>query len=283
MKIYGFNNEAMTFCRQSHLLLLITYLVSQLASASAAFLAQVPNTLAQAGGAQLGAGVGSVVQAPEFSFNNGTTNATQAITNASGAAAIAKAITASLPPVEVDPKARGKWDGFYRIKQVSTGMYLDAYERKYFDNRPGFEAILRNKQHAPTRDGVDKTQLWYVMENEHGSYSLMQYTSGRFLDLCTGDQEYHSTLDQETALASHQAMSKWYNNILVTKPVNDSQYATTQRWIIQELNISGTPGDDRVHIVNADTEMLLDAYAERSMDFSLVMRPGNGGLAKRGS
>ena len=85
-------------------------------------------------------------------------------------------------------------------------MYLDAYDQQYFPDRPGFEVVARPEQFAPVRDGIDKTQVWYVMENERGSYSIMQYTSGRFLDV-VGDP----------------TNPDWrFREAVVTRPANDS-------------------------------------------------------------
>jgi len=147
----------------------------------------------------------------------------------------------------------GGFDGYYRIKQDLSGRLLDAYDQQYFADRPGYEAVARPQQFAQVRDGVDKTQIWYILENEHGSYSLMQYTTGRFLDVA-GDAE---NPDWKFRMA------------VVTRPANDSQFATTQRWMLQRADQNQT--SSRVHIIHADTQKYLDARLSVTKDYQALL------------
>lgn len=145
------------------------------------------------------------------------------------------------------------FDGYYRIKEVSSGNLLDAYDQHYYSDRPGFEAVVRPEQFAKVRDGVDKTQIWYILRNEYGSYSLMQYTSGRFLDVVYNNH------------------GNWKLNMAVmTRPANDSQFATSQRWLLQHVD-AGKDGN-QVHVVHADTGKYLDAYQSADKDFQALLK-----------
>jgi hypothetical protein len=151
---------------------------------------------------------------------------------------------------------RTKLDGFYHIRQLSSGRYLDAYDQAYFvPSRPGFEVVSRDEQYAGVRDSYDKTQFWYILGNDWGSYSLMQYTSGRFLDSC-----------QPEVCKGH---SGWqWDNVAVTQPANDSIYATTQRWVIQAVaNTSGRQyADFHGRIIQSHTQMFLNSYSSADKD-----------------
>lgn len=142
------------------------------------------------------------------------------------------------------------FDGYYRIKQEATGQYLDAYDFQAFPDRPGFEVVTRLEQHANVKDGVDKTQIWYVLENEWGSYSLMQFTSGRFAD----------AVSDPTGPWTHRMA-------VVTRPANDSLFSTSQRWVLQHVSENAT--DERVRIMHAESELYLDARNNASYDFQV--------------
>mmetsp|Transcript_75361 Transcript_75361/g.245087 ORF Transcript_75361/g.245087 Transcript_75361/m.245087 type:complete len:972 (+) Transcript_75361:136-3051(+) len=149
------------------------------------------------------------------------------------------------------------YDGVYRLRQKNTERYLDAYEQAFFLNgatpRPGYEVITRPAGFVPVSDGMDHTQFWLIEEDLSNTYSLMQYTSGRFLQ------------------ALQEASEKWqHDRIAVVRDVNMSEHNTDQRWFIHKNPNSSSQVE--VRLMDATNRFYLDSHQSGAQDFQVMLR-----------
>jgi len=157
----------------------------------------------------------------------------------------------------------GDFGGLYRLKQVSTGRYFDAYETVMFPNqRPGFEVVTRPLQSAPVKDGAHHSQYWVISKEEGDTYSIMQLSSGRFL-MGTGQED-----------------GSWKKSfVLCTRELDTTEGSASleQRWYIKHVEHTAA----EVRILQASSQRYVDAFSTASRDYQAVLEPLQMGVSSQ--
>jgi len=152
--------------------------------------------------------------------------------------------------------ANWEYEGVYRLQQKSSGQFLDAFEGVKYEGRSPYAAVTRTLQNAPVRDLLDKTQTWMLTRASSlpASYTLMHYTSGRFLT------------------ATEQGSNEWQSNWTCTTAfASTSEYDQSQIWHIQIVN--GTASRPDVRIVQASSQRALSASLVFMEDYQAKTEP----------
>jgi len=138
----------------------------------------------------------------------------------------------------------------FKLQQKSTGLFMDAYENRFFANRPGFEVVLRPKQ-------PDYSQAWVLHQEPNGLYSVTQAETGRFMD----------------AYENNPRPPQWtWDHTAVTRLAQESGDNLSQRWIIYAVPGS-VEGSGEHFIKQASTEFFLDGYSDPEHDYQVCLRP----------
>lgn len=143
------------------------------------------------------------------------------------------------------------FEGVYRIRQKKQVRYLDAYESLVDDSRPGLEVITRPLAAAGTKDAVDRTQVWVVTAEGGDAYSVMQASSGRFLDALTGHTKSWKT--------------SWS---CICRPARSEETYLGQKWFIQRN--PAVTSQLEVRLMQASSMRFLDAYLKKGFDFQAM-------------
>mmetsp|Transcript_22798 Transcript_22798/g.52109 ORF Transcript_22798/g.52109 Transcript_22798/m.52109 type:complete len:867 (-) Transcript_22798:59-2659(-) len=137
--------------------------------------------------------------------------------------------------------------GTFRLQHAATGRYMDAYESTLNTGRADLEAILRSGQYENVSSFYDRTQEWVISPEEMDTFSIMQHSSGRFLD-------------------SREGGTEWYDDwTCYMRPAN--RFRVTQRWFVVAAPEFG-PGAVRI-LQARDNGKCLTAYNTSQKDFQV--------------
>lgn len=140
--------------------------------------------------------------------------------------------------------------GMFSFQQKSTGRHLDAYEKRFFAKRPGFEAVLRAKQQ-------DYSQKWILHGEPSGYYSITHAETGRFLDA------YENNPDPTGAWT--------WDRVVVTRLAQEASDNLSQRWVITAVPGS-VEGSGEYYIRQASTRFFLDSFEDMEHDYQVCLR-----------
>mmetsp|Transcript_67194 Transcript_67194/g.160965 ORF Transcript_67194/g.160965 Transcript_67194/m.160965 type:complete len:885 (+) Transcript_67194:281-2935(+) len=146
------------------------------------------------------------------------------------------------------------FEGVFRIRHALTGRYLDAYESVIDTGRYDYEVMTREVQLENVADGLDRTQQWVISPEEMGTFSLMQYSSGKFLD----SREFGPTW--------------WTNWTCYMRPAD--RFSQTQRWFVQVEQSQGIPNAVKI-FQGRDNGRYLDSYNSVDYDFQVWLSEPN--------
>lgn len=135
------------------------------------------------------------------------------------------------------------------FRHKHTGWYVDAYEKRFFQNRPGFEVVLRPKQR-------DYSQKWILHREPNNLYSITHAETGRFLD----------------AFESNPQPGSWtWDRTVVTRLSQESGDNWSQRWIITAVPGS-VEGSHEYYIRQASSKNFLDSWEDKAHDYQVCAR-----------